>query len=440
MPLPFIRRAALATAALYTLALAPAAAGCALEPLPEPLDCSIAGKNAALYDLMKDMYLWYPEVPDVEPNDYESPEALLQDLVYAPLDRWSFIIPKEVDEAYYAEGRMRGLGFRWQYDREWNVRFSYIYPGSPAGDAGLMRGDKVLAVAGRTIAEIEEDDLWEEVIGEDKEGVDVAFTVEDRTGKVNNIALEKRWFDFTTTPIVKTLKVGSKSVGYLFFDGFTYTSAADLSSAFATFKANKVDDLIIDLRYNGGGLLDIAVLLGDLVRAPKSGDDVFSVLRHNDRYTYWDDVSFFEPHEMSLDLPRVFVLVSASSASASETFINALRPHMEVKLIGYTTHGKPVGMYSIDHCDIVMNPVSFRVLNADGEGDFYDGFAPDCFADDLLTAELGSETESTLAEALHLMETGSCSASPSAGGALVKPASLRREIPLRGFRRETGAF
>jgi carboxyl-terminal processing protease len=439
MPLPFSRRAALAAAALC--ALLPAAAGCALEPLPEPLDCSIAGKNARLYDLMKDVYLWYPEVPDVDPNDYESPEALLRDLAYAPLDRWSFILPKEVQTAYYGGGRIRGLGFRWKYDSDGDVRFSYIYPGSPAGDAGLKRGDKVVAVDGRTIAEIEEDNLWEKVIGEDKEGVEVAFAVEDEAGQVNNIALEKRWFGLTTTPVVKTLNVGSKSVGYLFFNGFIDTSEADLSTAFATFKANKVDDLILDLRYNGGGSHDIAQLLGNLVRAPESRIDVFSILLHNDKHaSTWDHATFFDPHELSLDLPRVFVLVSDLSASASEVFINALRPYMEVKLIGSTTHGKPVGMYATEHCDVIMNPVTVRALNGSGEGDFYDGFAPDCPADDLLTAELGSETESTLAEALHLIEAGSCSASAAPDGALVKPASPRKEIPLRGFRRETGVF
>jgi carboxyl-terminal processing protease len=130
---------------------------------------------------------------------------------------------------------------------------SVVHPGSPASDAALSRGDKVLAVSGRTIDEIEQSDLWQQVFGEDEQGVGVTLTIEHAAGAVEDIQLTKRWFSNTTTPIVKIVSAGTRPVGYLFFGGFIETSTAELLRAFETFTTNGVEDLILDFRYNGGG-------------------------------------------------------------------------------------------------------------------------------------------------------------------------------------------
>jgi carboxyl-terminal processing protease len=420
--------------------LTAAAAGCALDPLTPAVDCSIAGKNERLFDLMNDVYLWSAEVPFVDPSAYASPEALLDELRYKQRDRWSYITTKESNDAYFKQGLQRGLGYRLKYDPDQHLRFAIIRPGSPAAEAGLKRGEEVLAVGGRTIAEIEQEDLWAEVMGQDQEGVEVTFTIEDALGAIKDITLIKRWYSTTTTPIVKVLNAGSKRVGYLLFGAFRELAMDELLSAFATLKANHVDDLILDLRYNGGGSYGVAGRLASLVRGAPAPTAVFSTFYHNEWYSYWDYSSFFEPEVSALGLSRVAIIVTSDTASASEVFINGLRPHMEVSLVGATTHGKPVGMYSWEHCDIVITPITVRAVNADGEGDFYEGLEPDCLADDLLTAELGSETESSIAEALYLLQNGSCSAPSPPGGAAGKLRTPTKEVPLRGLQLEIGSF
>lgn len=111
---------------------------------------------------------------------------------------------------------------------------------------------------------------------------------------------------------------------------------------------------------------------------------------------------------------------------------------MNVETIGATTHGKPVGMYSWEYCDIVIAPIAFEGLNAEGEGRYYEGFEPTCPAEDLLTASLGDEAETSLAEALHLLQSGSCSA--GTGGSGSKCRHPQGEIPRHGFRLEVGSY
>lgn len=175
-------------------------------------------------------------------------------------------------------------------------------------------------------------------------------------------------------------------------------------------------------------------MLAGLIAGAKTEGLIFTSFIHNDKHRAWDEQSALEKQTAALDLTRVFVITTEATASASESLINGLRPHVDVRTIGATTHGKPVGMYSWNFCDLVAVPISFEIVNADGAGGYYDGLAPDCLADDLLTVPAGDVEETSLAEAPHLLEFGTCSTSDGA-----KHAQLSREIPLRGFRMAVGA-
>jgi hypothetical protein len=113
--------------------------------------------------------------------------------------------------------------------------------------------------------------------------------------------------------------------------------------------------------------------------------------------------------EPALNLQRLFVITTHSSASASELIINSLRPYMPVVVVGDTTYGKPVGQYGIRFCDKILAPVAFSIKNANNEGDFFDGIAPTCTAGDDYLHELGDTGEASYAEALNYIRTGSCS-------------------------------
>ncbi|WP_438017745.1 S41 family peptidase [Sorangium sp. So ce315] len=427
---------ALALSALVTTGCSPSG-----EPVAPTADCSTSGQNEFLFNLMKDVYLWYEDVPDLDHSSYASPEALLADLVDRSRDRWSYISIKSDYEAYFREGQTLGLGFRWGFDLEGTLRLALVYPSSPAGAAGLRRGDRVLALNGIDVEEIVGDDRWAELIGPDEEGHEISLTIERPGEEPFTIAVQKAWYGITTVLSPRVVKAGSSTVGYLMLTTFIEPSVEELDRAFATFRESQVTELVLDLRYNGGGRLAVERHLASLIHRPAMAGALLDITAHNDRHGAWDKRATFEELDQpALPLSRLVVITSSGTASASETLINSLRPYIDVKLVGGRTHGKPVGMHAWDYCDKMMHPISFRVLNADEEGDYYDGFAPDCPADDTLDAELGDADETCLAEALHLLEHGACSAPAQPVGAGERRRAPPPEIRWDGLRREIGAL
>jgi C-terminal processing protease CtpA/Prc len=198
---------------------------------------------------------------------------------------------------------------------------------------------------------------------------------------------------------------------------------------------------VLDLRYNGGGLVSVAQHLGGLIGGAPTSGKVFAEFFHNDKNASRNTVYRFEDPPQSLDLPRLVVIATRSSASASEAMINGLRPFMPVTVVGNTTYGKPVGQYSFDFCDKVLIPVAFTVRNARGEGDFFDGIPADCAAPDDLDNQIGSASEASLAEAIHVLTRGSCSG--RAAGVARAQASFRARVPelrpANGWRQLIGA-
>ena len=409
-----------------SLSLSCAAAGCGgveeLTPLGD--DCSTEAINVRLYQHMKDVYLWHDRIPDVDPRAYSSPEELLGALRYEDLDRWSRLTRGDQTAAYFSDGRSIGLGVRFRHDAGGAVRFAIVYPGAPASDAGIQRGDELLALNGRTVAEIDAGDLWATILGEDQEGVPVDLELRKPDGEVLALTLLKRAFDVPTVSAEKILDVDGRKVGYLLVDRFISPSFAELFESFSAFKAAGVEDLMLDMRYNGGGLTEGARVLASLIGGKDLDARLFNLLAFNDRHPELDARLRFDVQEHSLNLPRVVIIGTDSTASASEMVINGLRSWMDVALIGRVTHGKPVGMVSRVDCDTTLIPVMFRVLNADGEGGYFDGLAPDCDAEDGLTAPFGDESEASLAAAIGWLRAGSC-ASPPPPGARKREAILR---------------
>jgi hypothetical protein len=199
-------------------------------------------------------------------------------------------------------------------------------------------------------------------------------------------------------------------VGYLFFRNFVRPSVAALDDAFAALRAAGATELVLDLRYNGGGLVDVAVHLGSLIGGPVTAGQPFATFAHNDRNAFRNETLRFETIDQRLPtLSRLIAITSRSSASASELVINALSPFLPVVTIGDATYGKPVGQYLVTFCDKVLAPVAFSLRNANDEGDYFGGLPATCPAGDGIDAELGDAAEASLAEALHYIRHGSCS-------------------------------
>jgi C-terminal processing protease CtpA/Prc len=279
-----------------------------------------------------------------------------------------------------------------------------VFDGSPAAEGGLGRGDRIVEIAGLAVSALIEDGLIATAFGPAEEGLEIRVGFETRAGEPRSEVMRKRAVTIPTVSLTKVFDVDGRRVGYLFFRNFVRPSTAALDDAFATLREAGVTELVLDLRYNGGGLVDVAVHLGSLIGGLVTRDQVFAEYRHNDRNARRDDT----PN--ALGLSRVIAITTRASASASELVINSLRPFVQVVIVGGRTYGKPVGQYLLSFCDKVLAPVSFSLVNANGQGDYFDGLPVDCPAPDDISDDLGSLAEASLAEALTYLRTGACSA------------------------------
>ena len=389
---------------------------CAAPPLARaqtaPASCSTAGKNLYVRDVMTDLYLWYSKMPNVNPASFDSPEAYLDAVRYRTLDStFSYITSRAANDAFYSDSQFIGFGLSTILN-DLELRVTQVFPESPAFEAGLSRGDRIVEIGGRLVPVLISSGEIGSAFGPSEIGValDIAFVNE--AGSRREAHMVKRLVTIPTVSLTRVYTVGGRRVGYVFFRNFVEPSYAALDNAFAELSAARVDDLVLDLRYNGGGLVNVAQHLASYIGGVRTDGQVFAEFFHNDKNTFRNRTLRFENKPQRLTLDRLIVVTTRASASASELVINALRPFMPVAVIGGTTYGKPVGQYGIEFCDKLLAPVSFALRNADGHGDFFDGFAPDCTAPDDASHQLGDPEEGSLKEALTFAATGACSPRP----------------------------
>ncbi len=377
-------------------------------------DCSVVGQNNFVRDVMEEFYLWYRELPSLDPASFDSPEAYLSELRYTPLDRgFSYIASKEASTAFFSASQFIGIGFSFRQMGETEMRITEVYPSSPASEAGLLRGHYLTAVNGRAVEELLRTDELGVELGPSEIGytLSISFRSSRADGEERSETVTKRPVTIPTVSQTVVFDVDGLPVGYLRFRNFVQPSFSALDDAFAEFHRQGVTDLILDLRYNGGGIIDVARHLGSLIGGMHTNTRVFVEFVFNDKNTSLNQAQRFLDPAQTLDLPRVVVITTGASASSSELVINGLRPFIPVTIVGSTSFGKPVGQSGFEFCDRILWPATIKLANARGEGDYFDGFPPDCGAGDELSRPLGHPEEDSLEEALHFLRTGSCSAS-----------------------------
>jgi C-terminal peptidase prc len=390
---------------------------CAAAPAParaqgSPASCSTAGKNLYVRDVMTDLYLWYAAMPNVNPTSYASPEAYLEAVRYRTLDStFSYITSRAANDAFYSDSQFIGFGLSTILN-DLEMRVTQVFPESPASEAGLSRGDLIVEIGGRLVTALIASGEIGSAFGPSEIGVELDIAFVNQTGTRREAHMVKRLVTIPTVSLTRVYNVSGRRVGYMFFRNFVEPSYEALDKAFAELSAARVDDLVLDLRYNGGGLVSVAQHLASYIGGVRTDGQVFAEYFHNDKNTFRNRIIRFENKPQRLTLDRLIVVTTAASASASELVINALRPFMPVVVIGGKTYGKPVGQYGIEFCDKLLAPVSFALRNADGQGDFFDGFAPDCPAPDQADHQLGDPDEGSLKEALTFAATGACSPRP----------------------------
>ncbi len=434
-------------------------------------------------------YLWNFEVPDQDPNDFGDR------LDYFEILRTPDITPsgEDKDDFHFSEPTTEfldrrnsaprsGYGARFTFIRSSpprEVRVLYTEPNSPAsavqnGNVNFPRGTEILTIDGVDLVNGSDVNTLNDGLFPRQAGETHSFQVRD-AGSTQIRTIDVTSADITPEPVnrVKIIDTPTGRVGYVLFNTFgPFSSEASLANAFTQLAQENVDDLVLDLRYNGGGLLAVSAQLGYMIAgANQTRGLTYSLQEYNpdagnrnpvtgniiEPFPFIDEGIGFSVAEgtplASVDLPRVFILSTEGTCSASEALINGLLGiDVEVILIGDTTCGKPYGFFPTDNCGETYYTIQFRSLNEKGFGDYSDGFSPQdsgsqfaemtagCSAQDDLSQELGEEGETLLSTALYYRENGQCPTPLSNSKPSAPAYSTKRSASLSGVSSQSGAI
>ena len=380
-------------------------------------------------------YLWYDSVKTVNLDLFKTPFELLDSLMYKALDRFSYLAGKSQQDQLFNEGQYIGIGFGFKPDATGHLRVTFVFNDSPLATQGVKRGWIIKSVNGITVTSTT---FTSSAFGKDAAGVSNTIVFEDLLGTEHTVIVSKKLITMNTVLTSKVLQFNNKKIGYLAFESFLNPSVTELNTAFAMFKSQQINDLVVDLRYNGGGRVDVADSMASSIAGDIANGNVFVYFNFNNRYTSQNSSSDFGNSRYGFGLSRVFFITSEGTASASELVINGCKPYMTVYMVGEKTYGKPVGMIPqpFANYDWVLMPIVFQTTNAKHEGNYFSGIDVNSTVGDDLIHELGDPQEACLASVLAFIQTGYFP---------VVTKNLRTSKAwniqqIRGLRSEIGAF
>ncbi len=387
--------------------------------------------------VMKEWYLWNDKLPaTIDVNNYATPQDLVDALKYSTFDKWSYIQDSESYYQYYQAGQYAGHGFGSKLDNKNQLWITFVYKNSPAEKAGFTRGCQVLKINGKNVSEITD---FSNVYGASSVGVNNSFQIKDLSGSLKDITLTKEEITINSVLYRDVKIVNGQKIGYLVFNSFIETSTAEIDEAFTYFQAQGITELILDLRYNGGGRINISQYLASIIAGGNNTNKAYITYAHNAQKQAENKTLSFVSTKFAFNFNKIICITSKASASASELVINGLKPYMNVLLVGESTYGKPVGSYGFEFGGYVLNPISLRLSNALGTADYYTGIPVNASQNDGLSKNWGDETESCLSEALYYYKNGGFS-----GLLLLKTEGSNNEKNQKmfdhPFKEEIGAF
>ena len=392
-------------------------------PVPVAVDPEKIKDSVLLY--AKDIYMWYNQIPSTfNARSYADPEKIMTAIrqysiepgFSAPVDRWSFAMKKTewdnmsggIGATFSSTNATDGdFGISVFFNAEGDLRVRSVEKESPAGLAGIHRSWRITKLNGSTNITTSNSTAIVDAV---YNSTQTSFTFIKPDGTTVNLTLNAAHYKEHPVYLDTVYTINSKKIGYLVFNSFlgdTVEINNEFNRVFSKFASQNITDLVVDLRYNGGGYVSVQEKLANYLIPSSNNSKLMMKEQYNDKYTANNSNTYFKKIG-SVNLSRVFFIVANGTASASELLINNLKPYMDVKLIGPTnTHGKPVGFFPIPVGEWYIFPVSFRTTNANGTGNYFSGFAPDAKVNDGLTKDWGDVTELCLASAVKYITGGS---------------------------------
>jgi carboxyl-terminal processing protease len=365
-------------------------------------------------DIARDIYLWYEQIPaGFDAQAYADPDKIMTAIrQYSkepgfsnPVDRWSFAY-KQADWDNVSSGVAKDFGLSVFFKEEGDLRVKYVEKNSPAFIAGVRRGWRITKLNGSTnITTGNANFIIDAVFNSNA----TSFTFLKPDASAVDLSLNSATYQSDPFLLDTTYNIGANRVGYIVFNSFLGDTTAiynKLETIFNGYATKGINDVIVDLRYNGGGYVSVQSKFANYLVPSGSTGAVMMNQQFNNKYSSFNSTGRFSKLG-TINLPRVFFIVSNNTASASELLINNLKPFMTVKIVGpSSTYGKPVGYFPIPVGDWYVFPVSFRSTNKNSEGNYFNGFAPDKTTADGLDKDWGNTTEDCLASVLKYIGTG----------------------------------
>jgi carboxyl-terminal processing protease len=384
--------------------------------------------NAEILEMMEEVYLWNDYMPrNLDPGDYSSPADLMEALRYTQYDRWSTVLTEEEWNSYFEEGEMVGHGFMPGLDLTNKIRIAFVYPGTETAEKGVQRGWILTKVNGTNLTV----DNFGSLMGENEVGVTNEITFTDENGQSVTLSLTKEIIELQPVLHHEVLEQGTDKIGYMVLQDFIDAANSEMDLVFTEFVNAGINELVIDMRYNGGGSSDVAQHMAGWLLGKDFGGEPFMYYQHNGILSSFLDTMYTVPNKTNgLSLDRIFFIGTHNTASASELIINGVKSFIGSVLAGSATHGKPVGMYAIPILDYVTLPVAFKYTNKDHEGDFYNGISPTLPASDDMTRNFGDPDEASLKAILDYIETGTTKTTKSTS---FRSTYIERKEPIGQF-------
>jgi carboxyl-terminal processing protease len=422
---------------------------------PQTIDKQTLMVNNFINENMELYYFWNNEMPDIDQEKETNSSDYFYKLLKEPDDKWSFITDDYERLLNYFAGIEKSTGYSimpMYFSSESNqvvVFIEYVYPGTPAEEAGLKRGDMIYKIDGQQL----DDENYSSLL--DRTTFEITLGKIESDGSISEIdppvqleALELNLYPIVKTSIIDTL--GHK-IGYLAYSSFIHEYNQDLENVIEEFNQAGVTEMVLDLRYNGGGAVSTAQLLGNMLVPEGNAGNTFIESVYNNTVTneikrdpdYTPDFFLrkFEEHENNLGINTLYIFTTQGTASASEMMIYGLDPYMDVVQIGTRTHGKYYASITLsdeENHNWAIQPIILRSINALDNINYSQGLAPDYeLTDDFYNYEineLGHHREPFMSKAISLI-TGQSSfyenntnQVKSGGSFLRKDNELRKTI------------